>query len=79
MTDQKTGFLDSFIVNPCANAFGDKSGLPGQVKMLLSQHYYNLSDPQWVEQLRDRVILRKFIGIGLKELSTENHRNSVLR
>lgn len=37
------------------------------VKCLLLQKWFNLSDPQLEEQLRDRISFRRFVGLGLSE------------
>jgi IS5 family transposase len=37
------------------------------VKCLLLQRWFNLSDPQLEEQLRDRLSFRRFVGLGLSE------------
>jgi IS5 family transposase len=37
------------------------------VKCLMLQKWFNLSDPQLEEQLRDRISFRRFVGLGLTE------------
>ena len=37
------------------------------VKALLLQQWYNLSDPQMEEALRDRISFRRFVGLGLQD------------
>src|SRR5512134_1927427 len=37
------------------------------VKCLMLQKWFNLSDPQLEEQLRDRISFRRFVGLGLAE------------
>lgn len=37
------------------------------VKCLMLQKWFNLSDPQLEEQLRDRISFRRFVGLGLSE------------
>jgi IS5 family transposase len=37
------------------------------VKCMMLQKWFNLSDPQLEEQLRDRISFRRFVGLGLSE------------
>ena len=37
------------------------------VKVLLLEQWYNLSDPQMEEALRDRISFRRFVGLGLQD------------
>lgn len=37
------------------------------VKCVMLQKWFNLSDPQLEEQLRDRISFRRFVGLGLSE------------
>ena len=41
------------------------------VKCLMLQKWFNLSDPQLEEQLRDRISFRKFVGLGLTEATPD--------
>lgn len=42
------------------------------VKVLLLQQWYNLTDPQMEEALRDRISFRRFVGLGLQD-DTPDH------
>lgn len=41
------------------------------VKCLMLQKWFNLSDPQLEEQLRDRISFRRFVGLGLSEATPD--------
>ena len=42
------------------------------VKVLLLQQWYNLSDPEMEETLKDRISFRRFVGLGLED-DTPDH------
>lgn len=60
------------IVKELENLYKSKTGRPSHppllmFKILLLQHFYNLSDPQTEEQVNDRLSFRKFLGLSLDE------------
>ena len=42
------------------------------VKVLLLEQWYNLSDPEMEEALKDRISFRRFVGLGLQD-DTPDH------
>lgn len=60
------------ILKELKKLYPSKTGRPSHppllmFKILLLQHFYNLSDPQTEEQVNDRLSFRKFLGLSLDE------------
>lgn len=70
--DRLAGSVADVFARPARKGEVARGGRPHwpvvlYVKCLLLQKWFNLSDPQLEEQLRDRISFRRFVGLGLAE------------